>query len=616
MIDPSPSTGEPIASDPPIGLHARLARPERSADAQSEEEDLYCLVEVSVAPTERQERPAYDIALVIDRSGSMSGENLDQAKGFARFLAERLSPSDRLALIAFADDAETLVPLSPVQGSFAEIVEGLAAVRRSDLFSGWQEGVRALADVTSPGRIRKLLVLTDGRPNIGETESGRLAELARGAIEQHKIESSVIACTTSPRSLVDFANGLADEAAVRWHFFSMEGSSAILASEFDGFATRVASEVSLKLTLEDGVRSRDLLDEDWRKEGAAVRLADLFAGSTDSRVFRLGVTPGHSGELRPLGEVALSCVLDGEPAKSWGVSIPLVLEPRQQSDAVDSAGAKVLREAATSISSAVTSRWDRVQVVGTRKALGSAAERLRTIGTMALPWAEQLEKRIDEIVHMEESARGVAEWCAGAEDQRLTVQGEERGVVGWVSVDRLPAERAQEDTEVGRINGMVAQARTAARIEAAVTGRPCAVHRGSLAESVDELFDKRRHVVAGIDSDVDFVPSAPPPVVVRWWEENRGDISVRCQPHGELARFDTSRSIGMLAPAWNVAVIEYHNRWELTWDDTYDTPEYDGCAVRVEPTSDPGGSNLLEVEEMWIVTVGNVRPWWPYMLVV
>lgn len=120
--------------------------------------------------------------------------------------------------------------------------------------------------------------------------------------------------------------------------------------------------------------------------------------------------------------------------------------------------------------------------------------------------------------------------------------------------------------------------------------------------------------MAGIDPEADYVPSPPPPAVVRWWEENRGPLSVRCRVHGELAGFDASLSIGMLAPAWNIAVIEYHNRWERGWDETYDTPAFDGCDVMIEATSDPGGSDLLDVEQMWIVTEGAVRPWWPYEL--
>ena len=67
----------------------------------------------------------------------------------------------------------------------------------------------------------------------------------------------------------------------------------------------------------------------------------------------------------------------------------------------------------------------------------------------------------------------------------------------------------------------------------------------------------------------------------------------------------------MLCPAWDAAVVEYHNRWERRWDET---DEDEGCMVRIEPTSNPGGPNLLEVEEMWIVTEGAGRPWWPYQV--
>jgi hypothetical protein len=52
-----------------------------------------------------------------------------------------------------------------------------------------------------------------------------------------------------------------------------------------------------------------------------------------------------------------------------------------------------------------------------------------------------------------------------------------------------------------------------------------------------------------------------------------------------VARFDAGRSIGMLGAAWDAAVVEYHNRWELAWEETYDTPEYDGCNVRIDPRS-------------------------------
>lgn len=611
MTDADPSTSR-FRADVPIRVTARLWQAAPPAEGQPEEEDVYGLVEVAVAPVPPPERAPIDVALVIDRSGSMAGEELDQAKGFVLFLAERLSPSDRLALLAFAEAPEVLVPLSPVSPSFAEAVEGLSAGRRSDLYRGWQEGIEVLADDSDPGRTRKLLVMTDGIPNVGETDPRQLGELARSAMEQHAIESSVIACTTSPRSLVDFANGLVD-ALAGWHFFYREGPAAILESEFEGLVSRVASEASLELTLGEGVRARDLLDEDWRQEGEAI-LGNLFAGSEHRRVFRLGTTRAQSDVREPLGQVTFSCVLDEDPPRRWEASLHLVLDLEQEERDSDPVGAEVLRAAASDIVGTVRSRWDRVLVRGTRKALMSAAERLRVIGTVATPWAEELERRVGELDRMEQRSRRVAEWCAGAQGQRLTIEGETRGVVGWVSVEALPPDRAEEDTEVGRLNLMVREARRAARTESAVTGRSCEVHGGAPGETVDSLFGGERYVAAGLDPEVDLVPSPPPPAVVRWWEGNHEVVSVKCQLHGELAQFDTSLSIGMLAPAWNVAVIEYHNRWERAWDDTYDTPEYDGCTVRIEPTSDPGGPNLLDVKEMWIVTEGAGRPWWPYGL--
>jgi hypothetical protein len=90
-------------------------------------------------------------------------------------------------------------------------------------------------------------------------------------------------------------------------------------------------------------------------------------------------------------------------------------------------------------------------------------------------------------------------------------------------------------------------------------------------------------------------------------------VSVRCWLHGEIARVDVSEEIGLLAAAWNAAVVEYHSRWERKWDETYETPDYEGCDVHIEATNRPG-QNLLDVEQMWIVLEGSGRPWWGYQI--
>lgn len=54
--------------------------------------------------------PGKDVTIVIDRSGSMAGEPLTQARAGAKQIVERLSATDRVNLVLFDDQADVLFP--------------------------------------------------------------------------------------------------------------------------------------------------------------------------------------------------------------------------------------------------------------------------------------------------------------------------------------------------------------------------------------------------------------------------------------------------------------------------------------------------------------------------
>ena len=96
-------------------LHFRPLRPAVAADGATTL-DLLITVSAPALSPERQARPRQplNLALVIDRSGSMSGSKLSYARKAARFLVGELSERDRLAIVTFDDEVEVLVPSQPV----------------------------------------------------------------------------------------------------------------------------------------------------------------------------------------------------------------------------------------------------------------------------------------------------------------------------------------------------------------------------------------------------------------------------------------------------------------------------------------------------------------------
>lgn len=145
-------------------------------------EDGFFLLLVA-PPAEAADRQvvAKDVLLVLDTSGSMEGEKIEQAKAALAFVLNRLNPDDRFAVIAFhsavSTYADRLLPASERAGAL-QYVEGLAAGGSTDIDGALARALE-LADRES-GRPQVILFLTDGLPTVGEQDPERILRNVRG----------------------------------------------------------------------------------------------------------------------------------------------------------------------------------------------------------------------------------------------------------------------------------------------------------------------------------------------------------------------------------------------------------------------------------------------------
>jgi Ca-activated chloride channel family protein len=123
------------------------------------------------APTVEVERGRViprDVLLVLDTSGSMDGEKIEQAREALTYVLEHLNPEDRFNVVAFSTGlqryARELRPASEAREA-ADWVGRLEAIGGTDINRALLE---ALAQVG--GRPTVLIFLTDGLPTEGVTE--------------------------------------------------------------------------------------------------------------------------------------------------------------------------------------------------------------------------------------------------------------------------------------------------------------------------------------------------------------------------------------------------------------------------------------------------------------
>ena len=139
-------------------------------------DDGFALITLSPPAVQPRAVPR-DLTFVIDVSGSMSGEKIEQARAAGKQILRSLSSMDRFRLIDFSSDVRTF------RDSFSTATrENIRAAERylDELDAQGSTNISAALDeaLSSPvqsGRLPIILFLTDGQPTVGERDASVIA---------------------------------------------------------------------------------------------------------------------------------------------------------------------------------------------------------------------------------------------------------------------------------------------------------------------------------------------------------------------------------------------------------------------------------------------------------
>jgi len=134
------------------------------------------LLPVKIRAPDEEERQSVALAMVIDRSGSMSGEKIELCKSAATATIELLGKQDYVTVVAFDSAARVVVPMAKrgETPGFASQIATIDAGGGTNIYPGMTSARDALAGVKA--KVKHMIVLTDGQSE-GSGYEGLAAQL-------------------------------------------------------------------------------------------------------------------------------------------------------------------------------------------------------------------------------------------------------------------------------------------------------------------------------------------------------------------------------------------------------------------------------------------------------
>jgi Ca-activated chloride channel family protein len=309
--DPPATLTLPLVTSTPAGGALTLTGKLSGAYVLEGPGEAFAWLELKARPMEAGRRVPVNLALVLDRSGSMAGQKLEDARRAAAELVSRLTPEDRLAFIDYGTDVRVQPsrPVTPaVRAELLKLVGELRDEGSTNISGGLTEAANALRPHLRDYRVSRAILLSDGQPTVGLVEDSQLFNLAATLREQGITVSALGVGEDFQEKLM---RGMAERGGGFSGFIDDSAQLAeVFSRELDQATSAVARHVELYLTLAPHVQAVDILGVPSTREGNTVRvpLYDLAANQSVRVVAKLRLNAGATSGPLPLMDATVRYV--------------------------------------------------------------------------------------------------------------------------------------------------------------------------------------------------------------------------------------------------------------------------------------------------------------------
>ncbi len=312
---PPPQPPPPVSNPGSLSLSGRLSHPYLVPGTS----DVFATLEVTAVDVPGATRAPVNLAVVIDRSGSMSGAKIENARRAASRLVELLNENDRISIVHYGTDVDALAGIFATPQNKVRLQRYIANIQDNggtNIGDGLAAGQRQIEKAKTDFRVNRLLLLSDGQPTVGITNSQGLVNVVRNI---RNAGISVTSLGVGADFNEDLMQRLADVGGGSYGFINnAAATTALFQRDLEQAGTMVAQGASLSFTVPAGVRFVQVFGRPVSQLGNTVTIAlpDFSARQVEKLVVQLSASPGIRNGSVDIGnfQLAYTDLLTAKPA--------------------------------------------------------------------------------------------------------------------------------------------------------------------------------------------------------------------------------------------------------------------------------------------------------------
>jgi Ca-activated chloride channel homolog len=313
-----------------LSLSARLV----SDKVVAGEQDL--VVTIRAPQGHVDQRPPLSLAVVIDRSGSMSGEPLENARAAAHKLVDSLDDGDAFTIVTYSSMDELVSGIAratpAAKAAAHDAIDKIWAHGNTCISCGINRGASELARTPIAGGLSRMVLISDGQANEGIANRDDLAQLAAiTAARGVSISAVGVGLDFDETTMMRLAR------VGHGNYYFVENTSTLgdmFAQELGGLTQTVAANLWLSIHEQASTHVLDVYGYPLIREGSEliVPVADLRAGEVRKVVLRVAVASDDVARL----DLEWRRVADGAARLSQArVTTQLVSDAGEQAASID-----------------------------------------------------------------------------------------------------------------------------------------------------------------------------------------------------------------------------------------------------------------------------------------